>query len=112
MTDLLANQAAMLARIADALERLAPPPTPAPDWFGAPAFVWDGRAARQVTRLEAPALDLLRGIEAQKALVTDNILRLAMGHAAHDMLLWGARGMGKSALLRAGIVHAQGQLPG
>ena len=112
MTDLLANQAAMLARIADALERLAPPPTPAPDWFGAPAFVWDGRAARQVARLEAPALDLLRGIDAQKALVTDNILHLAMGHAAHDRLLWGARGMGKSALLRAGIVHAQGLLPG
>ena len=65
-----------------------------------------------MARLEAPALDLLRGIDAQKALVTDNILRLAMGHAAHDMLLWGARGMGKSALLRAGIVHAQGLLPG
>jgi predicted AAA+ superfamily ATPase len=44
--------------------------------------------------------------------VTANIGRLAAGHAAHDMLLWGSRGMGKSALLRAGVVAAQQSHPG
>jgi predicted AAA+ superfamily ATPase len=95
-----------LERIAAALERLAPPaPAPA-DWLGAPAFVWDG-TARAVAAITAPDLALLRGIDAQKALVSDNVDRLAAGHAAHDMLLWGARGMGKSAVLRASVVAAQ-----
>jgi predicted AAA+ superfamily ATPase len=97
----------ILARIASALERLAPPAVPAIDWTGAPAYVWTGEAARAVPRIEAPALDLLRGIDAQKALVTGNVARLAAGHAAHDMLLWGSRGMGKSALLRASVAAAQ-----
>ncbi len=96
-----------LARIAGALERLAPPAPAAQAWLQHPAYVWDGRSARPVARIEAPALDLLRGIDAQKALVTGNVARLAKGHAAHDMLLWGARGMGKSALLRSAIVAAQ-----
>ncbi len=96
-----------LIRIAEALERLAPPPASAADWASAPAFVYDQRGARAVERFVAPPLDLLRGIDAQKALVTANVNRLAQGHAAHDMLLWGARGMGKSALLRASIVAAQ-----
>lgn len=96
-----------LIRIAEALERLAPPPASAAGWASAPAYVYDQRGARAVERFVAPPLDLLRGIEAQKALVTANVNRLAQGHAAHDMLLWGARGMGKSALLRASIVAAQ-----
>ena len=82
------------------------------DWASAPAYVWDGTAARSVARLEAPALDLLRGIDAQKTTVAANILRHAKAHAAHDMLLWGARGMGKSALVRAAVVAAQAELPG
>ena len=96
-----------LTRIAEALERLAPPPASAADWATAPAFVHDQRGSRAVERMVAPSLDLLRGIDAQKALVTANINRLAQGHAAHDMLLWGARGMGKSALLRASVRAAQ-----
>jgi predicted AAA+ superfamily ATPase len=101
-----------LARIAFALERLAPPP-PAPiDWLANPAYVWDGRSARAVPRIEAPALALLRGIDAQKESVTANVDRLAAGHAAHDMLLWGSRGMGKSALLRSSIAAAQAMRPG
>lgn len=103
----MSNEAELLARIAAALERLAPPALASSDWLGAPAYVWDGVRARPVATLTAPALDLLRGIDAQKALVTGNIARLAAGHAAHDMLLWGARGMGKSALLRASVVAAQ-----
>lgn len=95
------DTAPLLARIADALERLAPARPPATDWLAHPAYVWTGSAARAVPRLDAPALDLLRGIDTQKERVVTNVARLAAGHAAHDMLLWGSRGMGKSALLRA-----------
>jgi len=96
-----------LSRIADALERLAPPPKGSTDWLAFPAYVWEGGQARGVDRIIAPRLELLRGIDAQKASVAENVLRLAKGHAAHDMLLWGARGMGKSALLRASVRAAQ-----
>ena len=103
----MAKLAQTLERIAAALERLAPPaPTPA-DWLCAPAYVWDGARAQPIARIEAPELALLRGIDTQKALVTDNVARLAAGRPAHDMLLWGARGMGKSALLRASVAAAQ-----
>jgi predicted AAA+ superfamily ATPase len=101
-----------LTRIAEALERIAPQPIPAIDWRSAPAYVWDQAGARAVTRLQAPALSLLRGIDGQKAMVTSNVGRLAAGHAAHDMLLWGSRGMGKSALLRASVVAQQAISPG
>lgn len=80
-------------------------------WRGAPAYVWDGAAARAVSEIVAPELDLLKGIDAQKALVTANVARLAASHAAHDMLLWGARGMGKSALLRAAVASVQAEAP-
>ena len=100
-----------LTRIAEALERLATKPAPRTDWLRAPAYVWDGARARAVPKLEAPALDLLRGIDAQKSVVSANVCRLSAGHAAHDMLLWGSRGMGKSALLRAAIAAAQAQDP-
>ena len=100
-----------LLRIAAALERLAPARPEPTDWRGAPAYVWDAATARAVPRIEAPALALLRGIDAQKATVTANVDRLAAGHAAHDMLLWGSRGMGKSALLRSSIAAAQARQP-
>lgn len=101
-----------LLRIASALERLAPASAPAIDWAAHPAYVWDNAGARGVPVLTAPALDLLRGIDAQKDAVVGNVLRHAGGHAAHDMLLWGSRGMGKSALLRSAIAAAQARLPG
>lgn len=101
-----------LARIADALERLSPATAPAPDWSACPAYVWTGSAARAVERLDTTHLDLLRGIDEQKERVVTNVLRLAQGHAAHDMLLWGSRGMGKSALLRASVAYAQTEHPG
>ena len=95
-----------LARIAAALERIAPPPAVAPDWLANTAYIWDG-SARAVAAIEAPALELLCGIDQQKAAVVQNVARLAAGLPAHDMLLWGSRGMGKSALLRAAIADAQ-----
>jgi predicted AAA+ superfamily ATPase len=96
-----------LARIAAALERLAPAEAAATDWQAAPAYVWNGATARAVARIEAPTLDQLKGIERQKSQVVENVERLARGAAAHDMLLWGARGMGKSALVRAATIAAQ-----
>lgn len=101
-----------LIRIAQALERLAPAPRPATDWRAAPAYVWSGGHARLVPAIDAPALALLRGIDRQKALVAANVERLARGHAAHDMLLWGSRGMGKSALVRSSVRAAQQSHPG
>ena len=101
----------MLARIAAALEAMVPGARGSTDWLAAPAYVWDG-SARPVHTISAPPLDLLKGIDAQKERVTANVTRLALGHAAHDMLLWGARGMGKSALLRAAVAAAQAENPG
>lgn len=109
---MLIDQGDPLARIADALERLAPPAPLAADWLAHPAYLWNGRQARGVAELTAPRLALLRGIDAQKEVVVGNIARHAGGMASHDMLLWGSRGMGKSALLRAGIVAAQAEHPG
>ena len=102
----------LLARIADALERLAPPAPPAVDWLAHPAYVWSGSGARPVDPLEAPPLALICGVDTQKAAVSGNVERLARGAAAHDILLWGARGMGKSALIRAAIRSAQDAHPG
>jgi hypothetical protein len=109
---MMTDQRDPLARIADALERLTPPPPAGAAWLEHPAYVWDGKSARGVARLEAPALEFLRGIDQQKELVAGNVARLAAGHAAHDMLLWGARGMGKSALTRASVLAAQQAHPG
>ena len=77
----------VLARIAGALERLAPPAAVPTDWLAYPAYVWTGREARGIAALDAPRLELLRGIDAQKERVTENVARLAQGHSAHDMLL-------------------------
>ena len=107
----MTDQGDPLARIADALERLSPPPRSI-DWTSAPAYVCNGASPRAVDPIDAPPLELLKGIDAQKALVTGNVTRLAAGAAAHDMLLWGARGMGKSALLRASVIAAQSAYPG
>ncbi|MET1756925.1 ATP-binding protein [Novosphingobium sp. RD2P27] len=100
-----------LARIADVLQQLVPQAGQAVDWLSCPAYVWSGAAARGIQRLEAPDLDLLRGIDSQKERVLTNAVRLAAGYAAHDMLLWGSRGMGKSALLRAAVRQAQATYP-
>jgi predicted AAA+ superfamily ATPase len=106
------DQDALLGRIADALDRLAPRSGAATDWLAYPAYLWAGGTARPIVRVEAPPLDLLKGIDRQKQTVRENVARLAAGSAAHDMLLWGARGMGKSALVRAAVRAAQDEAPG
>jgi predicted AAA+ superfamily ATPase len=100
-----------LHRIAAALERLAPNSEAKTDWLASSAYVWTGHGARAVAAIDAPRLALLQGIERQKREVAENVARLAAGHAAHDMLLWGARGMGKSALVRSAVLAAQEGAP-
>lgn len=90
-----------LDRIAAALERLAPPPRPDADLSAHPAYLWDGRALVAARSFAPLPLDTLTGVDQQKAALVDNLRRLASGHAAHDVLLWGARGTGKSALVAA-----------
>lgn len=107
----MSEQDALLARIADALERIAPAPAPETDWLAHPAYVWDGEAARGVEAIEAPSLEQLLGIDRQKIVIAENVARLATGAAAHDMLLWGARGMGKSALVRTSVIAGQSEDP-
>lgn len=106
------DQGDPLARIADALERLAPAAPGQTDWLAHPGYVWEARRIRAVPRLDALPLDRLKGIDRHKQAVRENVRRLAAGHAAHDMLLWGARGMGKSALLRACVAEVQAGHPG
>ncbi|GGE03804.1 ATPase AAA [Tsuneonella deserti] len=101
-----------LERIAAALERIAPAENDPADWNSAPAYVWDGARPRAIARIAAPPFQLLFGIDRQKHLVSENVARLARGAAAHDMLLWGARGMGKSALVRSATIAAQADASG
>ncbi len=98
---------AQIERIIVALERIAAPAATPIDWSAAPAYVCNGIQPRAIATVEAAPLDLIYGVDEQKAKVVDNVLRHAHGHAAHDMLLWGSRGMGKSALLRASLRHAR-----
>jgi uncharacterized protein len=100
----LSNQ---LERVIAALERMSAPLARPVDWRAHPAYVWNGVQPRAVGAIDAPALGLIYGVDAQKEKVVANVLRHAQGHSAHDMLLWGARGMGKSALLRAAVRHAR-----
>ena len=103
-----------LLRIAAALDRLAPPPPPSDDPVAHPAYIWRGAAqdgALVAARAFAPLpLDLLIGIDKQKAALVENLRRLAAGAASQDVLVWGARGTGKSALVKAavGAVQAEG----
>ena len=82
----MSDHTPLLTRITEALERLAPPPPPPVDWLAHPAYVWLGRTARPVARLEAPALDLMHGIDFQKGAVVENVARLAQGPVARVIL--------------------------
>jgi len=98
---------AALTRIAEALERLAPAPAPPPDFAAAEAFVWHPDPDRLtpvgvVARIE---LGLLVGIDRARDTLLDNSRRFARGLPANNALLWGARGMGKSSLVKA--IHGQ-----
>lgn len=98
---------AALTRIADALERLAPPAVPVPRFDEATAFVWQADPDRlvPVAHVAGVPLDQLIGIDRSRRTLLDNTLQFARGLGANNALLWGARGMGKSSLVKA--VHAK-----
>ncbi len=92
----------VLARIADALERLAPPPRTPNDLEAADAFVWqpDGQLS-PVPHVNRVGMSLLKGIDRVRDTLIENTERFAKGLPANNALLWGARGMGKSSLVKA-----------
>ncbi len=102
---------AALLRIADALDRLSPIPDALADIGSGPAFHWTGTTIKAIETFAPIALDLLTGIDDQKARFLENTTRLANGFAAHDVLLWGSRGMGKSALAKSVVreMHEAGK---
>ena len=105
-------QTALLARIADALERLAPAaPTP-PDFSGARLFRHDSSAGAFVAASDYPMpLDLLVGVERQKDRFVENLRRFAVGLPCNHVLLWGVRGTGKSSLTKAAFMVLAADYP-
>ncbi len=89
-----------LARIAAALERLAPPAIAEADPAAETVLRWDGRRLLATEAAATVPLERFVGVDAQIAALGRNLGALKAGGEAHDMLLWGARGMGKSALIR------------
>ena len=93
----------LLRRIADALERLAPAASAVNDLAAADAFIWhaDREWLEPVPVVNRVALGLLRGIDRVRDILLENTERFAAGLPANNVLLWGARGTGKSALVKA-----------
>jgi predicted AAA+ superfamily ATPase len=103
----------LLNRVADALERLAPPAAPRNELEASDAFVWHAdrgwlEPVHQVNRIE---IGLLRGIDRVRDILLDNTERFAAGLPANNVLLWGARGTGKSSLIKAAHAAINDQHP-
>ncbi len=102
-----ALDAQTLTRIASALERLAPRPNAEADFAAADAFIWQPQGSRQgsqlapVPRVNRVEMTLLKGIDRMRDTLMENTERFAKGLPANNALLWGARGMGKSSLVKA-----------
>ena len=92
-----------MERIAEALERIAPAPLDAPDYDVADAFVWHVSPDRlePVGKVNRVEIDLLVGIDRSRDTLVENTRQFARGLPANNALLWGARGMGKSSLVKA-----------
>ena len=101
-------------RIAEALERLAPPALPEVNLASAEAFVWHPSPPHlaPVSKVSRVDIALLQGVERQKQILLDNTLRFTRGLPANNAMLWGARGMGKSSLVKAVHAVVNAQLPG
>ncbi|MEJ2001529.1 MAG: ATP-binding protein [Maritimibacter sp.] len=101
-----------LTRIAEALERMAPAPLATPDFSTADAFVWhtDPDHLEPVSRVSRVDISLLVGVDRSRDTLLENTRQFARGLPANNALLWGARGMGKSSLVKAvhGAVNAEG----
>ncbi len=102
----------LLARVADALDRLAPKPAAPVDLMAADAFVWHEHGVLDpVLKISRVDLNLLKGIERQREILLDNTRRFAKGLPANNALLWGARGTGKSSLVKAIHATVNAELP-
>jgi len=110
-TDYSADIAAALARIADTLEAMKPGAgAPAPALTDANAYHWDATADAliPVPKVSRVPLAMLKGIDDVREILLQNSLQFARGFAANNALLWGARGMGKSSLVKAVHAHING----
>ncbi|HVL20582.1 MAG TPA: ATP-binding protein [Amaricoccus sp.] len=103
-----------LRRIADALDRMSPAPAAVPDLAAADAFVWATGPDRlePVPRVSRVPIGLLVGVDRSRDTLLANTRQFAHGHAANNVLLWGARGMGKSSLVKAAHAEAAREVGG
>jgi predicted AAA+ superfamily ATPase len=103
----------LINRIAEALERLAPKPPQAPDFRVADAFVWRAgdETAIPVPKVNRVDIALLKGVDRARDALLENTQRFARGFPANNALLWGARGMGKSSLVKAAHAAVKAQPP-
>jgi len=104
----------LLRRIAEALERLAPPAPATLDLSGADAFLWhpERGTLAPVPHVARVDIALLKGVEQQKGILLENTRRFAAGLPANNAMLWGARGMGKSSLVKAAHAAVNEAAPG
>ncbi len=106
---------ALLTRLTEALERLAPPP-PAAGGPGRGGCVrlapLAGASGAGAAWCRGSTIGLLKGVERQKGILLENTLRFVRGLPANNAMLWGARGMGKSSLVKAMHAEANGEMPG
>ena len=103
-----------LQRIAQGIEKLGPQPLPKIDVKSANAYVWDAQEKMLLPVPETHYIDikLLQGIDQSRDTLLANTLQFAKGFSANNALLWGARGMGKSSLVKAIHAHVNKLLPG
>ena len=106
-SDLNEYLAAQISRIADALERLSPPPPPQTELKIGEAFIWEPGSGivKSVPKVNRVPFSLLKGIDRQAGTLLSNTRKHALGLPSNNALLWGARGTGKSSLVKA--VHAE-----
>lgn len=105
---------AVLERIAVSLEKLAPAPEAVPSLEGADAFVWEPETGRllPVETVSRVDISLLRGVDNVRDILLENTRRFTQGLPANNALLWGARGMGKSSLVKAAHAEMNKAKPG
>jgi predicted AAA+ superfamily ATPase len=103
---------AVMSRIAGALERLAPPGGASVAFSSADAFIWHAEGSRlvPVPRVNRVEMSLLKGIDRVRDMLMENTERFARGLPANNALLWGARGMGKSSLVKASHAAVNAEL--
>ncbi|MAZ16487.1 MAG: AAA family ATPase [Ahrensia sp.] len=107
MSDAVTTLNEKLDRLIAAMDRLAPPEPPAPDFETADCFIWDAGigSLAPVPVVNRVDIGLIHGVDRVRDILIDNTRRFAEGLPANNVLLWGARGMGKSSLVKAS--HAE-----